>query len=1560
MNNTSATTSELTPEKLKEPIGKDSSTSEADKKSEEDTTKKDDVNLSDSKELNDSKEDVKNLEVSKLKSQLMNKLTTPPENNQTKNKTKAEPNSSEKQSPLKDSRSEKDHKPRKDSEPSSNNSMKSEDLDEAVAVVSQFAESAVSVETITTSSNLSINLEETLEDLTKMEVEDSEQIDKTLVDKNDSTDIVSNLTTLIDENQSASDLKDPGAINDILDEKVDEVVEEQTAVPIESSISILTDMKSEILPEEMCPLTTLAAVSELSTTIDLNLKQDSNFSEVKSPGNLTIMSENELANAEVEIAAGNDIGDSKIQPVTLTTFSVDFSDSNQSDNDTQKKYIDAKKDVVIPPEDSVNVETVTPVKEESEIKPLDTGKNSLESEMAKLTDTDPDTEIIAEKSENTSSSKLLKILTDNKTHDTVKVQTPQTIPNNIIMKPSRSAPKEPVLTKVVKADVKAKIVLKPTTSMPPSNRSNKPIILSEKILTPVTETSKVAVKKIVTKRSFSETGDIDKYIIQRPIKRSNIEEEPTVSPSLSKYTVRKGTTPTATKGKARILQQTIITAAGTVIQPNVSQAQADDSNIFDINSMPIVLSDQILTPESIENMPIVISEQVQTPTPKVMEKINIIPKQMNQQVKLLNKSASPVIMKETPAKMTTSAIRMTPKITKQRIYQSGSKLKNTSIISPAGKPGKFVIVPPASSPTGSKYTVGKRTPLIKRTSAGILGTASKSPSVSEASGNKIMILTNEQGQQSRVLLTPAQQKMFGYSSPSAKIVKSIKGNIIQKKDGTMNLVKSSPSQSIVSTKPLILSNTSSASPIKTEQTRFVKKVPPQRVLLSNTNKPPGQCRTVVIKNNKGQTIKRIQATNDALLEQQVAEQIEAINKAAAKKMMTKTMPGKIMEKKTFVRKTIVSTQSGKQMTTSTATIATPSVSAKTMSVPPLAPISPVKKAESQVQAVVSEKLNEEKEPTRAPHQLIIQDAGGYQTTITEGQILALPSETVDGQPQSYMLVTLDETGNLTPLNNEALMSLDPNLNLGGDLSNMVLQIDQGEQNVKTEKVETVATAVAQEPKVDKVEVAAPTPVEETMAILPEIPESAEASNIQSTSQEQIATTTDATTVQGITCNINNGDVNQQLLITGDPAATQKFLETLTEGNPDLANLLANAEGNILIHADGQQILINTDPDNQMLLMNSETLTTTESNESTSNPVFSSQPTKNQDILAAALADTDVFQQEPNQIKVTQSQLSPTNGMYPINVGNVLETSSMNSPIMTPLEIPSTNTKKIDHETNILSQVPKNVDLPITITDPNISQTVAQQQVASLMVNELQNNLELPLSISDPTISATSTEMNSPSNYVLSLPSLDDSDISQKPFSSSISMPLLTEENEDVLAETSESDSNLIEEVKAQEIMRKDDELLEKTQTEKSFISTVEEGLCTIRGSMCNSLSEPPPDMFDFPIVTDAESKVNEDIPMSTLADLNNQSSEESTNPEIFNDDKESTENYQSFEEQKIDTPSTNTDENSCEIPVQPEIVTDLIEDSISEKTTEIIDSSAKRSCDEYESEEKQIKKPKLD
>ncbi|EEZ97549.2 titin [Tribolium castaneum] len=1026
--------------------------------------------------------------------------------------------------------------------------------------------------------------------------------------------------------------------------------------------------------EEMSALSTLAMVSQ---TVEEEEKEEIKLPFVEKPetemvpidGNLTKVSEKDLADGQVEITA------TCKKPVTLTSFSMDFPDCNNSNSESTTSEASESKPVEEPPknDDLMDLEEHIP---------------------SQIVDKKP-----KEEEEPVATSKLLERLTEK----------PKKVPKDN----SSSS------TKVTK-----KFVIK---SPPTTSSNNKPVILSEKIIKPVITTASVSVQKVTSKRNLHDPDEIDAFIIQKGNKTQEDEEsDETPVKKLKKSAV--SSTSVKKRGKAKILQQTIITPAGEIIQPGVPTT--DDNNVFDINSMPIVLSDQILTPESIENMPIYLSE-APTETPKIVKK----PPQTTQ-MRVLNKS----IATPTPG---TKLIK-TPKILGS-IGGTTTKLIKQNSFSPKQK---FVIVtqPPTTGTTTSKYTVGKK---IIKSAATLTKVQNIAP---EPSGNKIMILTDQQGQQQRVLLTPAQQKMMGYQN-QGKVKTVMKGNIIQKaKDGSV--AGSSGLVTKTVTPSRINSLISSNRPITGRKIQMQS----QKVPI----KPPQK--TILIKNQHGQTVRKIQGTDDALLDKQVAEQIEAIKASGVlqQKQNTTATPKTVTTTPTVRRSYVKKIESSPKKTEP--------------AVPPLAPISP-KKPESE---------SKDNKPDRALHQLVIQDAMGNQTTITEGQILALPSETIDGQPQSYMLVTLDESGNLTPLNNEALLSLDPNLGLGGDLGNTVLQIDQNNAtNTQTETVEAP-------PK--------------------------------STEEEGAARAEEEKAQQA-------GD-GQQLIVTGDPIAAQKFLESLTEGNTDLANILASAEGSsILIHADGQQILINTDSDNQMLLsVNTDNLNMAESSEGGGNPIFATQPSKNQDILAAALADTDVFQGEQNN----GQKLSPNSSLYPMNVGNVLETSlTLNSPIMTPLEVPSTNSKKID-ESDILAPVPKSVDLPITITDPNISQTVAQQQVA------LPGNLELALPISESAI-VTCSDM---SYYSLS----------------DRSMPILTEDDDKAKGE--------------------------------------DEGLCTLGGEMCSSLSEPPPDMFDLTAVLSSQKEKDESNPGSVT---------ETSSPNTLNED-------------------------SCEIPVQPEIVTKLDEEKEANST----------------------------
>ncbi|KAL1490288.1 hypothetical protein ABEB36_013006 [Hypothenemus hampei] len=1130
----------------------------------------------------------------------------------------------------------------------------------------------------------------------------------------------------------------------------------------------------------------------------------------------TVMTEQDLANAQVEITTDKVIS-KKLEPVAkieaedmkIQPASPALSNSPKQ----EKKKITSRSELLDILEDN------------SSFKQLDSNKTAVPIDFE---DAIPSQIVLSNKSVLVDSPKLLERLS--MTTETSK-KTKVVIQSDIKVPEALS---KTLVSKIVKPSIPKpgqRIVIRAPKSL--TSTASKPIILSEQIIKPANN----AVQGV--KRQYEDVEDMEAaFIIPKMAKKSQDDQQ-------------KGR---KVIGKAKILQQTIITPKGEVI-PHETKPQTDDS-MFDINSMPIVLSDDILSAETIQNMPVMLSEDVV----QVAKNTQGTPKQI-------------VLKTSVPS----SLGKITPKNT--------VPAKTTAFLATGttadGKPAKYVLVPPCVTPATTQVKTVKQA-VIK-----------KQPAPSEASqgvGNKIMIVTNAQGQQTRVVLTPQQQKVF--MQPGSKTKTIIKGAIPKALlEGAGN-------------KPTIITQQSSiGTSLENRQLSLAKtiKAPvPKKVVQKTPSKPQ---KTILIKNQLGQTVRKIQGTDDADLDRQVAEQLEAI-KASARLQQSNKAPEIINftnraipnSKPSTIRKSYAK-KSSDNIKTPAKSPTVPTVQTQegvSSKVPALAPLSPQSRliqqtqsnnsgAQTSRQTTIVKKPVAEQNQVRIPQksatkevgngtkrsespvkQVVIQDGLGNLTTVTVGQILAIPSETVDGQPQSYMLVTVDETGNLTPLNNDALMSLDPSLGAGGDVNNMVLQMDQGQG--------TLSAAVKAPP------VPVTTPVVEKKVESP----------VKMTSKRE------QQMVIGEETSTGGDGTGQQLIVTGDPIATQKFLESLSDGSTDLASILASAEGgSVILQTEGQQILIRTNPSGQHMV--TEDAATTDLMYGAHKP--------NQDILAAALANTDVFQAtEQATVKGLSPQLSPSSGtgIFPMQVGNVLETSlTLTSPIMTPLEVPSTNSKKIDDEADILSQVPKNVDLPITITDPNISQTVAnnqQQQGAGLM------QLTLPIPDSGPV--SGSSEINSPGSFSYTLPLVDSVSMTPKSFNSN--MPLLTEDVvEGGSAEVKGSGfspnfDSLLDESARVEVVKTstygditslqiltDDvvedsgssidstKLIERTVTPKQMErDIVDEGLSTLGGEMCSSLSEPPPDMFDLSAIIKKEEPCMSDMEHSESLSTNSENSEE--------------------------------------------------------------------------------------
>lgn len=184
-----------------------------------------------------------------------------------------------------------------------------------------------------------------------------------------------------------------------------------------------------------------------------------------------------------------------------------------------------------------------------------------------------------------------------------------------------------------------------------------------------------------------------------------------------------------------------------------------------------------------------------------------------------------------------------------------------------------------------------------------------------------------------------------------------------------------------------------------------------------------------------------------------------------------------------------------------------------------------------------------------------------------------------------------------------------------------------------------------------------------------------------------------------------------------------------------------------------------------VLPNIQTSSVTETSQTTivsdSFPPSKVIQTSNQDILAAALANTD-FQQEislpENQAGsvMTQTGLTQTSLINqtilqstiipptePISSPSVLETSlTLNQPIMTPLEVPSNiPIQSTDPaSTSVVSTIPSSLELPITITNPSISYISAtgetQIHIPGNSMPDIGEIMECPATIASEEIAHT--------------------------------------------------------------------------------------------------------------------------------------------------------------------------------------------------------------------------------
>lgn len=320
-----------------------------------------------------------------------------------------------------------------------------------------------------------------------------------------------------------------------------------------------------------------------------------------------------------------------------------------------------------------------------------------------------------------------------------------------------------------------------------------------------------------------------------------------------------------------------------------------------------------------------------------------------------------------------------------------------------------------------------------------------------------------------------------------------------------------------------------------------------------------------------------------------------------------------------------------------------------LSLPPLEPIDSERKSKLEnvlIESVQKDQPKVEKFNDKASEIEKIEEP----KVTTQPQIMALPTESNDGT-QTYVLVTIDEQGQIQPLDNNTLMSLegttqnpdgtrtlyiDPSsLGEAGTLDNIVLQFDSAVlPNIQTSATESTQTIISESFPTSEV--------------------------IQTSNQDILAAA------------LANTDFQQEI------------------------NLTENPTGNVMTTGLTQTSLIN------------------------------------QTILQSTI-------------------IPPTE---PISSPSVLETSlTLNQPIMTPLEVPSNLPIQAEStSTSAVATIPSSLELPITITNPNISYistAEAQIQIPGNSMPDIGEIMENP-----NTTEIARTEIPASTQYLV-LPNLED-------------------------------------------------------------------------------------------------------------------------------------------------------------------------------------------------------------
>ncbi|XP_045775661.1 titin-like [Maniola jurtina] len=427
------------------------------------------------------------------------------------------------------------------------------------------------------------------------------------------------------------------------------------------------------------------------------------------------------------------------------------------------------------------------------------------------------------------SSKLLKILEEPRIPKVSPVKKPVT--KQVIV---------PGKEKILNFEV-GKPILKPKSQSPKQKIIIRRTVPNKTLLNNITEVA--TPDKIILSRTSKPTQDgspMQTYTIQTTPEPPPTGEGNTI---IIQQKIRKISKPMS---KLQKIKPPLQTSPVTVVAEN-KKTNKDDA-MFDINSMPVVLSDDILTPESIEKMPIVMSDgNVITNSnspPKLIktkaivenEKVALSAVTTKSEIKTLlmnstnevSKVTTPNILSKSSKLRGAKPMLVIDKVTgKQKIIMTKPEPPVKEIKQPqtliqsapqsSVKPEKFIILPTQSSPRPGKTQkividpqTGKAHVLVGKGAEPPLSvgdnkpvSAKLIPSASDASapGNTVMIITNAQGAQSRIVLTPEHEKiLFPNKQQNVSQLKTVTHRVTSGASSAQKSVVSSPNQTKTQTK----------------------------------------------------------------------------------------------------------------------------------------------------------------------------------------------------------------------------------------------------------------------------------------------------------------------------------------------------------------------------------------------------------------------------------------------------------------------------------------------------------------------------------------------------------------------------------------------------------------------------------------------------------------------------------------------------------------------------------------------------------------------------------------